>query len=153
MKFHQYINLSNSCAVGSRRLFVANQRVNRLQGSWNCSSVIGRNKSFRLNDAQGRLFDIQLFLTYDFTRAVVHSLHKHTEHIQNLKPHPIYPTIFCSSGCDGLLLLWDAESGRKLSEVYFPSTVETNEPISLHDVRWSPDGTQISACDSQGLFY
>ena len=82
--------------------------------------------------------------------VLLHSLHKHTEHIQNLKPHPIYPTIFCSSGCDGLLLLWDAENGKNLSEVYFPSTVETNEPISLHDVRWSPDGMQISACDSQG---
>jgi len=102
------------------------------------TAIVGENQQNRIkiwNSENGNL---------------VHILQHHTEHIQNLKPHPLYGSIFVSSGCDGLVVLWDAIRGTKLGEVYFPTTVESNEPISVHDIRWSHDGMQIACCDSQG---
>lgn len=82
--------------------------------------------------------------------SLVTTLSHHTEAIQNLKIHPKDPNIFASSGCDGLLIVWDVSGSRKLAEVYFPTTVESGESMSLHDISWSPDGTKIVAADSQG---
>jgi WD40 repeat protein len=82
--------------------------------------------------------------------TLLRTFRHHTEHIQNLKPNPIYPNILVSSGCDGLVVIWDILAGKKLAEVLFPTVVETVETISVHDIKWAADGMQIACCDSQG---
>ncbi|CBY23562.1 unnamed protein product [Oikopleura dioica] len=84
------------------------------------------------------------------TSDLVTTLCFHTQTIQNLKAHPKIPHVFASSGCDGLIVIWDVLRSKKIAEVYFPSTIESGEQMSIHDIRWSSDGTKIISADSQG---
>ena len=81
---------------------------------------------------------------------IVFALTGHREHIRCLKMHPVYNHVIVSTGSDGYIFLWDTRTGKQLQELYFPTTVESGEPVQIHDAKWSKNGMQLVTCDSQG---
>ena len=91
---------------------------------------------------------IKLWLAVDC--QLVHTFFGHREMIRCLQPHPIYPATFVSVGCDGHVFVWDVTTRQRLQEVYYPSTVETGEPVQIHDAKWNHAGDLLVTADSQG---
>lgn len=56
--------------------------------------------------------------------------------------------VLLSAGHDGLILLWDLQTGTQLAS--FQNTVESNENGAVFDAKWSPDGSMFAATDSHG---
>ena len=82
---------------------------------------------------------------------LIHNLaNAHREHIRCLKMHPVYSQMFVSTGSDGLVVVWNSRTGQKMTEDFFPSTVETGEPVQIHDAKWSKKGMELAIADSQG---
>ncbi|XP_071800548.1 bromodomain and WD repeat-containing protein 3-like isoform X2 [Asterias amurensis] len=72
----------------------------------------------------------------------------HTDEVFVLEGHPIDTRIFLSAGHDGLIILWDLDTGNKIFSYY--NNIEGQGHGAMFDCKFSPDGQYIAATDSHG---
>ncbi|XP_033635345.1 bromodomain and WD repeat-containing protein 3-like [Asterias rubens] len=79
---------------------------------------------------------------------LLQELYSHTDEVFVLEGHPIDTRIFLSAGHDGLIILWDLDTGNKIFSYY--NNIEGQGHGAMFDCKFSPDGQYIAATDSHG---
>lgn len=80
----------------------------------------------------------------------------HTQQCSVLLPHPKLPLVICSAGADGIVKLWDFESGKcvfdHVNKAEFGplDPKERGNTVAYLDGDFSPDGTSLVLTDESG---
>lgn len=80
----------------------------------------------------------------------------HGEQCPAVIPHPFDPSIICSAGADGILNVWDCESGKvayTFENIVSFGPCDPNDhgkPCGFLDGSFSPDGTELVVTDDSG---
>ncbi|XP_022081938.1 PH-interacting protein-like isoform X2 [Acanthaster planci] len=94
-----------------------------------------------VNDHSLRVWDSR-------TGKLLQELYSHTDEVFVLEGHPTDTRIFLSAGHDGLIILWDLDTGCKIYSYY--NNIEGQGHGAMFDCKFSPDGQHIAATDSHG---
>ncbi|XP_075227824.1 bromodomain and WD repeat-containing protein isoform X2 [Lycorma delicatula] len=93
------------------------------------------------NDHSIKVWDSEAAKLFEVLRG-------HKEEVFVLESHPLDPNVLLSAGHDGLILLWDLQTGSQLAS--FQNTVDNSGHGAVFDAKWSPDGSMMAATDSHG---
>ncbi|XP_038078010.1 bromodomain and WD repeat-containing protein 3-like isoform X2 [Patiria miniata] len=94
-----------------------------------------------VNDHSLRVWDSR-------TGKLLQELYSHTDEVFVLEGHPTDTRIFLSAGHDGLIILWDLDTGSKIYSYY--NNIEGQGHGAMFDCKFSHNGQYIAATDSHG---